>query len=83
MYFAATMIVATAMAFTVTPAAADFSKAVEKACLADYKKLCPQYKIDSLQLRACMEWKSSSISWGCIEALIDSGEVDRKRVLRR
>ena len=83
MYCAAAMIVVAVMAFTAAPTAAGFSKAVEKACLADYKKLCPQYKIDSLQLRACMEWKSSSISWGCIEALIDSGEVDRKRTLRR
>lgn len=66
----------------VAPATA-FNKRVEKACLADYKSLCPQYRSNSPHLRACMESKSSSISWGCIEALIDSGEVDRKRVARR
>lgn len=59
-----------------------FSKAVQKACRADYKNLCPQYRVNSPQLRTCMESKASEISWGCIEALIDSGEVDKKRVRR-
>ena len=66
---------------TLTPAQA-FSKRVQKACLEDYKNLCPQYRTNSPQLRACMESKANAISWGCIEALIDSGEVDRKRVRR-
>ncbi len=60
-----------------------YSKRVQQACLADYKNLCPQYRVNSPQLRACMESKSSSISWGCIEALMDSGELDRRRVTRR
>ena len=55
-----------------------YSKRVQRSCLADYKNLCPQYRPESPQLRACMEAKSSEISWGCIEALIDSGEVDKK-----
>lgn len=63
------------------PAAA-FSKSVEKACKGDYKRLCPQYKASSPQLRACMEAKSSEISNKCVTALIDSGEVDRKRAGR-
>ena len=63
------------------PAAA-FSKRVQKACVADYKNLCPQYRVNSPQLRTCMESKSNEISWSCIEALIDSGEVDKKRVRR-
>lgn len=66
----------------VTPAAA-FSKKVERSCLADYKNLCPQYRPNSPQLRACMEGKANEISWGCIEALIDSGEVDKKAARRR
>ena len=64
-----------------TPANA-FSKQVEKACRSDYKNLCPHYRVNSSQLRACMESKANEISWGCISALIDSGEVDRKRVRR-
>ena len=59
------------------------SKQVQRACLADYKNLCPQYRLNSPQLRACMESKANEISWSCIEALIDSGEVDKKRVARR
>lgn len=64
------------------PASA-ISKAVERACKDDYKRLCPSYKPTSPSLRACMESKANEISWRCISALIDSGEVDRKRVTRR
>lgn len=60
-----------------------FNKRVERACLNDYKNLCPKYRTSSPQLRACMESQANAISWGCIQALIDSGEVDRKRVSRR
>jgi hypothetical protein len=66
-----------------TAPAAATSKRVQQACLADYKNLCPQYRTSSPQLRACMESKANEISWNCIQALIDSGEVDRKRVTRR
>ena len=55
------------------------SPKVEKACKGDYKRLCPAYKVGSAQLRACMEAKQSEISSRCIDALIDSGEVDRHR----
>ena len=63
------------------PAAA-FNKKVERACKGDYKRLCPQYKTSSAQLRACMEAKAYEISEKCVTALIDSGEVDRKRAGR-
>lgn len=53
------------------------SPKVRKACAGDYKKLCPTYKVGSPQLRACMEAKQSQLSWGCVSALIDSGEVSR------
>lgn len=77
--------VSVAMAWPAVPAFA-YSKQVERACVGDYKRLCPQYKPGSPQLRACMEAKAGSISWGCIQALLDSGEVDRndkRRVARR
>jgi len=61
---------------------AAYSKRVEAACKGDYKRLCPNYKAGSLQLRACMEAKAAQISSGCIDALIDSGEVNRQRVKR-
>jgi hypothetical protein len=59
------------------------NKKVKAACTGDYKRLCPAYKVGSNQLRACMEAKQSEISSRCIDALIDSGEVDRNRVGRR
>jgi flagellar biosynthesis protein FliP len=70
-------------AFVAVPTADAYNKRVQRACLADYKNLCPQYRHTSPQLRVCMESKANEISWGCIEALIDSGEVDKKRVVRR
>ena len=75
--------VAACVTTTATVPASAFSKRVQQACLADYKNLCPQYRTSSPQLRACMESKANEISWHCIQALIDSGEVDRKRVTRR
>ncbi len=60
-----------------TPASANVSAKVKKACTGDYKRLCPKYKVGSAQLRACMEAKQSEISSGCVQALIDSGAVNR------
>ena len=65
------------------PASAAVTDKVKKACQADYHRLCPGYKIGSTQLRACMEAKQSDISSRCVDALIDSGEVDRERVANR
>jgi hypothetical protein len=62
----------------VTPADAVSAK-VRKACTGDYKRLCPRYKVGSAQLRACMEAKQAEISSRCVQALIDSGEVNRRR----
>jgi hypothetical protein len=59
-----------------------FSKRVEQACSGDYKRLCPAYKTSSPQLRACMESKANEITPGCIDALVRTGEVDKKRVRR-
>lgn len=78
----ASSILSIAVVTSLTPARA-YSKVVEQKCKADYKNLCPQYKPSSSQLRACMESKANEISWSCIQALIDSGEVDKKRVSRR
>jgi hypothetical protein len=55
------------------------NKKVKAACTGDYKRLCPSYKVGTPQLRACMEANSGSISSRCIDALIDTGEIDRKQ----
>lgn len=53
------------------------SAKVKKACVGDYKRLCPSYKVGSPALRACMEAKQAEISSKCVDALIASGEVNR------
>ena len=59
-----------------TPSHAVSAK-VKQSCKGDYKRLCPKYKVGSPQLRACMEAKQYELSSGCVDALIDSGEVNR------
>lgn len=70
-------------ALLAAPASAAVNDRVKKACSGDYHRLCPHYKVGSPQLRACMEAKQSEISSRCVDALIDSGEVDRQRSGRR
>ena len=60
------------------PGADAASAKVRTACAGDYKRLCPRYKVGSSRMRACMEAKQSEISSRCIDALIDSGEVNRR-----
>lgn len=71
-----------ALGLMLPEAASAFSPKVERACKSDYKRLCPQYKPSSPQLRACMEAKANEISPSCIAALIDDGVVDRRRAAR-
>lgn len=73
---------ALAAAGAVTPSEAAISPRVKKACTGDYKRLCPKYKVGSSALRACMEAKQAEISSACVDALIDSGEVNRSRARR-
>ena len=67
---------------SLTQPAAALDDKVKRACKGDYHRLCPSYKVGSSQLRACMEAKQNDISWNCIQALMDSGEVDKQRVAK-
>ncbi len=78
----ASVLLLPALAMIPAGAAQAFNKKVESACRGDYKRLCPQYKPSSPQLRACMEAKAYEISNKCVTALIDTGEVDRRRAGR-
>ncbi len=69
-------VAAIVLAGAAAPAMAISGK-VKKACAGDYKRLCPSYKVGSPALRACMEAKQVEISSKCVDALIDSGEVNR------
>ena len=63
-------------------AAVAYSPRVENACRDDYFRYCPGYPVGSASLRLCMESKSKQLSRTCVTALIDSGEVDRRRLKR-
>jgi len=68
------------------PAASEesrYSKALRKACVADYKKYCGEYGLESAALRTCMDKAGHSLSKSCVRALIDAGEVSQAEVDRR
>jgi hypothetical protein len=52
-------------------------------CAEDYKNFCGSYGLGSNALRNCMDRNGVSLSHGCVEALIDAGEVTRSEVERR
>ena len=58
------------------------SARVRNACTADARRLCPQYKAGTSELRYCMESRGRSLSHGCVMALEDEGIVPRGTLLR-
>ena len=60
-----------------------YSKAVQQTCMADYKKLCGDYGIETAALRTCMNKNGHSLTKTCLNALIDAGEVSQIEVDRR
>ena len=60
-----------------------YSKAVQQACMSDYKKLCGEYGIDTSALRTCMDKNGHSLTKTCLNALLDAGEVSQAEVDRR
>jgi len=60
-----------------------YSKALQKACVADYKKYCGEYGLESPALRTCMDKAGHSLSKSCVSALIDAGEVSQAEADRR
>jgi hypothetical protein len=82
--FVVAAVVSAASLFAATADSANaYSERVRRACKGDYHRLCGQYKVDSAQLRSCMEANAFSISSPCITALVDSGEVDGSKVRKR
>lgn len=70
-------------AFEATAEQSRYSKAVEKACVADYKKYCGEYGIETEALRICMDKHGQSLTKTCVRALVDAGEVSQAEVDRR
>ena len=51
--------------------------------MADYKKFCGEYGIETAALRTCMDKNGHSLTKTCVRALIDAGEVSQAEVDRR
>jgi hypothetical protein len=60
-----------------------YSKAVQQACGTDYRKYCGEYGLETAALRTCMDKAGKSLSSGCVQALVQSGEVSQAEVNRR
>jgi hypothetical protein len=60
-----------------------YSKAVQKACAADYHAHCSEYGLESAALRTCMDRNGRSLSQTCVRALVAAGEVSQAEVDRR
>jgi hypothetical protein len=60
-----------------------YSKALQQACMADYKKLCGEYGIETSALRMCMDKNGHSLTKTCLNALINAGEVSQAEIDRR
>jgi hypothetical protein len=59
-----------------------YSKAVQDACVADYKQYCDEYGIETNALRLCMDKTGQKLSKACVRALVDAGEVSQAKVDR-
>jgi hypothetical protein len=74
---------ALALCFAGTAKADSYSKAVQKACVADYHKYCGEYGLESAALRVCMDKAGPNLSKTCVNALVQSGEVSQAEVNHR
>ena len=59
-----------------------YSKALQKACAADYKKYCGEYGLETEALRICMDKAGHNLSKSCVSSRIDAGEVSQAEVDR-
>jgi hypothetical protein len=75
--FAAVLLVA-GLAQAATP-----SKHVQNHCVADYKKFCSEWGIESKGLKNCMHKHGEHLTPACVTALVHSGEVSQAEVERR
>jgi hypothetical protein len=59
------------------------SKHVQQHCVADYKKFCHQWGIETKVLKNCMHKHGDSLNPSCVAALVHAGEVSQSEVDRR
>jgi hypothetical protein len=77
------VVLSVAFAFEAAAEQSRYGKALQQACMADYKKLCGEYGIETAALRLCMDKNGHSLTKTCLNALIDAGEVSQAEVDRR
>lgn len=75
--FAVVFALSAASVFSATAASA-YSRKVENACAGDYQSYCSQYAPHTPAVRRCFESNRKSLSRGCINALVDAGQVPRR-----
>jgi hypothetical protein len=59
------------------------SARVNSACANDYFAYCSQHDPDGPGVRRCMRAVGRKLSMGCVNALIEAGEVSKQEVARR
>jgi hypothetical protein len=65
------------------PAMAAFSAKVRKACSGDYETFCSQYPPDSTEVRRCFESNRKALTYQCVTALVDAGEVPARYLKKK
>jgi hypothetical protein len=76
--FAVVAVAAGCAVAAASPAFAVSAK-VREACGSDYKRFCPSYEPESSKARQCMRQVGKRLSVGCIDALVDAGEIRRPK----
>jgi hypothetical protein len=75
--------VAGAALLVAAPAMAAFSAKVRKACSGDYETFCSQYPPDSTEVRRCFESNRKGLTYQCVTALVDAGEVPARYLKKK
>ena len=55
----------------------------ENACRRDYSRFCSAYSLGSTKLKNCMRANGKRLSKRCMRALVDSGQVSRRKLRKR
>ena len=77
------MVLCVVFAFEAAAEQSRYSKALQQACMDDYKKYCGDYGIETAALRTFMDKNGHILTKTCVRALIDAGEVSQAEVDRR
>jgi hypothetical protein len=63
--------------------ASAYGPKVRKHCANDYMDNCHTHRLGTPELRACMRKAGAKLTPGCINALIEEGEVSAAEVAQR